>query len=353
MDRPQAGELHGDLIIAGWVVAEDGPVERVIAMAGGGRLAHVQADRDRPDVGTAFPDVDHAARSGFRIRLPQPVAQRAQEIVIGAQLAHDPWIPFWRIRLASAAAVDGRERRSRRKRRPWWRRRAEGDHDEVRVRTSANDQLRPVVEDFRVIALISTFNEADIVEPVLDHLASNGVFAYLVDNGSTDETVARASRWLGPGLLGFERLPPPAEGGTSWQAILARKLELARELGADWYIHHDADEIRESLWPGTTLREAVGWVDRLGYNAIDFRVLNFPPVDDSFRPGDDPRRHFMRWEEPAEYDRIQRKCWKAGAYDVSLDDGGHDVCFAGRLCFPCGSSCATTPSVVRPTASAR
>jgi Glycosyl transferase family 2 len=187
---------------------------------------------------------------------------------------------------------------------------------------------------FHVVAIISTFNEADIIGPVLDHLGSNRVSSYLIDNGSTDETVARAQEWLGRGLLGIERMPPGDGGRVSWRAILARKLELSRELGADWYMHHDADEVRESPWPGVSLQEAIWRVDRLGYNAIDFRVLNFPPVDDTFRPGHDPREHFTRWEDPAEYDRLQRKAWKAGFPDVSLEDGGHDVRFAERRLFP-------------------
>jgi hypothetical protein len=187
---------------------------------------------------------------------------------------------------------------------------------------------------FRVVALIAAYNEADIIEPVLDHLAANGVWSYLIDNGSTDETIARARRWLGRGLLGIERLADPDGGRTSWRALLARKRELARELGADWYVHHDADEVREGPWPGMTLREAIRWVDRAGFSAIDFRVLNFAPVDDAFRDGMDPRSHFQRWEEPGEYDLMQRKCWKAGGADLDLAEGGHDVRFAGRRIFP-------------------
>ena len=191
--------------------------------------------------------------------------------------------------------------------------------------------------EFRVLAIISTYNEADIIEPVLEHLIENGVEVYLLDNRSTDDTVQRARRWLGHGLLGIEDFPqsqdPNGPDQVSWNAILSRKVEVAHEIPVDWYIHHDADEIRESPWPGCSLRNGIRWVDELGFNAIDFRVLNFPPVDSVFEVGLDPKEHFMRFEEAAEYDRVQIKCWKAHR-DVTLEGGGHEVSFPGREVFP-------------------
>jgi hypothetical protein len=156
----------------------------------------------------------------------------------------------------------------------------------------------------------------------------------VIDNGSGDDTLQVVQSRLSHPVIGVESLPPAAHGKVSWQAILDRKVELARELGADWYLHHDADEIREGPWPGVNLRDAIRTVDRLGYNAIDFRLFNFPPVDDMFKPGEDPRAHFTRWEDPAEYDRVQRKCWKGGVADLSLDGGGHEVRFADQRLFP-------------------
>src|SRR5262245_41210084 len=113
-----------------------------------------------------------------------------------------------------------------------------------------------MVDSFRVIAIITAFNEADIISPVLGHLVENGIEVYLIDNHSTDDTVAQARPWLGRGLLDIESFPPSCTVETSayevfdWTAILHRKEELAQTLCADWFIHHDADEIRESPWPG-------------------------------------------------------------------------------------------------------
>lgn len=190
--------------------------------------------------------------------------------------------------------------------------------------------------DFRVVALISSFNEGDIIAAVIEHLVSNGIHAYLIDNHSTDDTVEQAGRWLGRGLLGIERFPADGDTGRyAWGDILRRKEELAATLQADWFIHHDADEVREGPFPGLDLRDAIRWVDLLGYNCIDFRTIEFRPTDDAFRQGDDPKAYFQFMEEGSFVDRVQRKCWKAGVGPVALaETGGHDVSFEDRRVFP-------------------
>lgn len=331
LDRPAVGALDGDLLISGWALSAEGPLARVLALAGDAPPLHVLADRGRPDIADAFPDIEHAGHSGFRLRIPASVAERLDELLLLAELPDGRRIPFWRLTLARPQAAPKTRAAQPPARRGLVRRRKPA----AGARPAPAPAPALLDDDFRVVALISAYNEADIIEPVLDHLAQNGVWSYLIDDGSTDDTVACARRWLGRGLLGIERFAAAGEDGrTSWRALLARKRELARELGADWYVHHDADEMREAPWPGMSLRDAIRWVDGVGCNAIDFRVLTFAPVDDTYRAGADPRTHFERWEEPAEYDLLQRKCWKAGAPDLELAEGGHDVRFAGRRLFP-------------------
>lgn len=211
------------------------------------------------------------------------------------------------------------------------------DFDLVASPSSPGTGDMPAKDDFRVLAIISAFNEGDVISPVLDHLIANGIDVYLIDNHSTDDTVEQARRSLGKGLLRIETFP--AEEGNAdhfdWAAILRRKEELAKELAADWFIHHDADEIREAPWPGVRLRDAIRWVDTLGYNCIDFRVLNFPPVDDGFRQGMDPKSYFRYWQEPGEFDEVQIKAWKSGPAPIALAPwGGHQVRFRDRKVFP-------------------
>jgi hypothetical protein len=202
------------------------------------------------------------------------------------------------------------------------------------------DLPRRAPQDFSVIAIIAAYNEADVIGPVVGDLIAQGVWVYLLDHASADGTVAAVEPYWGRGLLGIERFPH-ARGAAAdaerfaWQAILERKEALARELTADWFIHHDADEFRESPWAGLGLAEAIRRVDRAGYNAIDFELLNFWPTHDDFRPGTDVRVAFPLYEPGQSWDRLQIRCWKnlGGPVDLA-SSGGHEARFLGRRVFP-------------------
>ena len=203
-------------------------------------------------------------------------------------------------------------------------------------RQAAGDTLmgRP-----RLVAIVSAYNEEDIIGPALAHLVAQGASVYLLDDGSTDRTLANAKEAAGSGLIGVETLPPVArEDGTGaycWSRILDRKAQLAHTLDGEWFIHQDADEFRESPWPHLSLADAVGLVDRLGWNAIDFEVFDFVPAGEDFLPGQDPVSTFRRYHPAAEYDRLQIRCWKKTAAPVDLTTtGGHEARFPGRRVFP-------------------
>jgi hypothetical protein len=189
--------------------------------------------------------------------------------------------------------------------------------------------------DFSVVAIVSAFNEADVIGPVIGDLIAQGLQVYVLDDGSTDDTVAFVEPLVGHGVIAVERLPPRPDGRFDWERILLRKTALARELDADWFLHHDADEFRESPWPPLTLKDAIQSVDALGYNAIDFWSLDFWPIDDRFRAGDDVRMAITGFMEGAPYDRLQIRCWKKTGTPVDLvSSGGHEAQFAGRNVFP-------------------
>jgi len=184
----------------------------------------------------------------------------------------------------------------------------------------------------KIVAIIAAYNEADIIGTVVEDLTQQGISVYFLDDGSTDGTVAAVTPFLGRGVLNIEQLTP--SGHYNWERILARKAELARALDADWFIHHDADEFRESPWPGVTLADAIRQVDAAGYNAIDFASLDFWPVDGDLAPGADVRESFRYYSAHAPYDRLQIRCWKK-APDVDLvSTGGHEAQFKGRNVFP-------------------
>jgi hypothetical protein len=192
--------------------------------------------------------------------------------------------------------------------------------------------------DTRVVAIISAFNEEDIIAQVIADLIRQRVSVYVLDNRSTDRTRTEVAQFVGRGVIACERFPSDSDnrpGAYEWERILERKADLAQELDADWFIHHDADEFREGPWADVDLAASIARVERFGYNAIDFELLNFWPTHDNFKPGDDVREAFVHHEAARERDKIQIRCWKRTTGRVDLvSSGGHEAIFAGRKVFP-------------------
>jgi len=195
----------------------------------------------------------------------------------------------------------------------------------------------PAPKNFRVVAIMTAYNEEDIIVPAISRLIQQGIEVYLIDNWSTDSTCARASTLLDRGLIAIEKFPtvgPPKH--YEWAPLLHRVEELAGQIPADWLVHHDADEIRESPWPGVSLRDGLYRVDRSGFSAIDHTVLIFPPTDNDFVPGTDFGRyfsHYMFGRRPGHFSQV--KAWKNLGRPTRLaPSGGHEVEFDGRRVYP-------------------
>ena len=191
--------------------------------------------------------------------------------------------------------------------------------------------------DGEIVAIVSVFNEADILAHSLGKLVAQGIGIYLIDNWSTDGSLEIAREALGGGLVGWERFPAEGpDGRFSLKSLLRRTEDLQCSLGARWYIHQDVDEIRDSPWPGVDLRAGIERVEREGYNCINHVCLIFRPVDESFVPGSDPEAHFRYFEpghRPGHF--VQEKAWRFPGTRVDLaSSGGHSVAFPGKRVYP-------------------
>ena len=186
----------------------------------------------------------------------------------------------------------------------------------------------------RIVALIAVFNERRFIAGCLEPLFAQGVEAYVIDNGSTDDTAEIARRYLGHGLVGMESLKRTEY--FSLQRVLTRKQELAATLDADWFIHHDADEIRTGAKPGQTLAAALAEADAAGANAVNFLEFTFTPTQEA-PDHDHPRfRDTMRWYYPF-LPRFPHRlnAWKRQDTPVNLVDcAGHEVSFSGLHMHP-------------------
>lgn len=188
----------------------------------------------------------------------------------------------------------------------------------------------------KILAIIAAHNEGDVIYHVLRDLIENGVQVYLIDDGSTDNTVVEAERWIGRGLLQIEKIAPAASSTYVWRELLVKKERIAQKINPDWCLHADADEFREAPWTGVKLAEAFEMVDAAGFNAIDFSLLNFRPTSNDFAAGTDVRDSIGYYEPGAECDSIQIKAWKHCA-NVPVDlvtSGGHQAVFPNRSVFP-------------------
>ena len=89
--------------------------------------------------------------------------------------------------------------------------------------------------DVTVVALVAAHNEEDVIAAAIGDLVDQGIGVVLLDDASTDRTVAEAERFLGRGLLRIERLAeadPAAPHRFSLRRLLARKQTLAAEIRA-------------------------------------------------------------------------------------------------------------------------
>lgn len=182
----------------------------------------------------------------------------------------------------------------------------------------------------RVVALLATYNERRFIGPCLEHLHAQGIETYLIDNGSDDGTVEIAAEYRDRGLIGIEHFP--SDGVFRWSALLRRKEELAREIRADWFVHHDADEFRLPPPGQATLGEALEAADHEGFNAVNFLEFTFIPTRESPDHDHGDFRNTLRTYypfRPVVQHRVN--AWRTNdTADLGLaDSGGHGLGFPG------------------------
>ena len=193
-------------------------------------------------------------------------------------------------------------------------------------------------DDFRPLALVTTYNDGDIAAEMVSKFLDDGIEVLVQDNWSTDGTFEQLTALAaGRSHLSMERFP---EQGSSryfdLRTICRMKEEIAAKHPGRWIIHHDSDEIRCSPWTGISLRGGLYIAERMGYTAVDFTVCEFRPVDDGRSPAPSLERqirHFEYSRVPGHF--LQIKVWRQGGQRVDLArSGGHQAEFAGRRIFP-------------------
>jgi glycosyltransferase involved in cell wall biosynthesis len=202
---------------------------------------------------------------------------------------------------------------------------------------TADEPSAKLTDSFvKIVAIFTVYNEERLIRRTIRHLVEQGVESYVIDNESTDNTQRIVESMTGKGVIGVEVLP--RHGVFELTGHLKRKEELHCELGADWYIHHDADEIREAPSPWRTLTEGIRAVEAAGYNTIDFHEFLFMPTSPEEDYYDEQFVERMRY-----YCFLKRptgagsriNAWKNLGQAIDLaSSGGHQVKFADRRVYP-------------------
>lgn len=195
--------------------------------------------------------------------------------------------------------------------------------------------------NFKIQAIITCYNEEDVIWQTIEYLTKQGIQVHVIDNWSLDNSgkiIEKAV--LANTMVTSEKFPKDGPSDTyDWKDLLTRVQDYAMEHceDFDWFIHHDADEIREapfresiSLWDGIQV------ADDLGYSAIDHTVINFALTKDGFDGTQRISEYFKYFEFGLKknYHHKQIKAWKSVNLVDLASSGGHEAIFDGREVFP-------------------
>ena len=199
-----------------------------------------------------------------------------------------------------------------------------------------DQHLEKAPDDFRVTAIVTAFNEVDVIRSTTTWLLDQGIDVVIVDNWSTDGTADAVADLVDGGRVSIRKFPIDGPTGLyEWERLLKFVASTAASLDADWVVHHDADQRHESPWLGLTYRDALYSVGNMGFNAVDHTVIDFRPIDNSFTSGTELSSHFSHFEfQQGASTTVHVQAWaNDGPVDLA-SSGGHDVQFDGRRVFP-------------------
>lgn len=181
-----------------------------------------------------------------------------------------------------------------------------------------------VADSFKVLAIIHVFNESDVIEQTTEYLLSQGIDVFLVDNWSTDDSytiIQKLAKKYATKVF-YKRFPEDGPNDFyDWYHQLELTEKISKETDYSWYIHYDADEYRMAPWQGVTLKEAIAYIDFLGFNVIENTVIDFKITESENKSIFMKDTWFDFGHRPAHFE--QTKTWKKSQHIDLKSSGGH------------------------------
>jgi len=145
----------------------------------------------------------------------------------------------------------------------------------------------------KVIAFTYVIDERDFIAKNIENSLEQGLTPIVIDNGCKDGTAKIAKKL---GIPVFKHIT------TSFHLhdMIYFGMNKAKEIGCDWYILKDADELMET-YDGRTIPEVLAEADAAGFNCVNFDSYSFwPTVDDdlSIKDFKDRIRHYTWFDIP-------------------------------------------------------
>ena len=124
----------------------------------------------------------------------------------------------------------------------------------------------------RITAMVSVFNEEDIIGEVIENLLDNGLHVVALDNGSTDNSYSICSKLASRSSFSLHRWFPD---GLDLEQFALRLYRLAAEQSPEWLVFSDGDEIMETEQRGRSLHQAIEEADAAGHNLMQYNRFDF------------------------------------------------------------------------------
>ena len=193
----------------------------------------------------------------------------------------------------------------------------------------ANNDPKP---GFKVLSILTTFNEADIIVDSVQHSLDLGFMVHVVDNWSTDGSWDLLQEAYSDNAdVVLERFPEEPINAFDLSSLLLKTQEIAAHSHCDWIIRLDADERLSSI-SEMSIYELLQKADTQGFDYFDFTVLEFRPSDANVNSGSSLPTHwfFASFES---HRNIQR-AWRNDERQIEIaSSGGHSI--TGKIhCYP-------------------